>query len=187
MIYSARIFHFLIPAWNFQDMLAIGIALKISRDTSSIYIGIQDGGQNSKWLPVMHDVVYISLFLPYTVDIHVEVYAVEYIEYKYINLNLKEHQDDRQNPRCLSKIEWCNLSTIWFWTTIFNFRIPACNFQDMLAINTALKLSWDNFHLHRNLKWRPKLKMAIGDNIMFSISLCLCTTKFIFIQKCMLF
>ena len=86
-------------------MLAIGIASKKSRDTSSTYTGIQDGGQNSKWLPVMYDVVYISLSLPYTVDIHVEMYTVKDIEYKYINSKLNEHQDGRQNPRCLSKIE----------------------------------------------------------------------------------
>ena len=60
------------------------------------------------------------------------------IEYKYINLKLNEHQDGRQNPRCLSKIERCNLSKIFVWTTILNFRIPACNFHDMLAIYTAL-------------------------------------------------
>ena len=29
----------------------------------------------------------------YTVDIHVEMYAVKDIEYKYMNLNLNEHQD----------------------------------------------------------------------------------------------
>ena len=137
MIYSARIFHFLIPAWNFQDMLAIGIASTKSQDTSYTYTGIQDGGQNSKWLPVMYDVVCISLSLPYTVDIHVDMYAMKDTEYKYINFKLNEHQDGRQNPRCLSIIERCNLSQILFWTTIFNFRIPACNFQDMLAIYIA--------------------------------------------------
>ena len=62
-------------------MLAI-VWLKKSRNTSSTYTGIQDGGQNSKWLPVMYDVVYISLSLPYTVDIHVEMYDVKGIEYK---------------------------------------------------------------------------------------------------------
>ena len=62
----------------------------------------------------MYDVVYISLSLPYTVDIHVKMYAVKDIEYKYINSKLNEHQDGRQNPRCMPKIERCNLSKILF-------------------------------------------------------------------------
>ena len=95
-------------------MLAIYISLKKSRDTSSNYAGIQDGGQNSKWLPVMYDVVYISLSLHYKIYIHVEMYAVKDIEYKYINFKLNENQDGHQNPRCLSKIERCNLSKILF-------------------------------------------------------------------------
>ena len=155
-----KIFHFLIPAWNFQDMLAIYIALKKSRDTSSTYTRIQDGGQNSKWLPVMYDFVYISLSLHYKIEIHVEMYAVEDIEYKYINFKLNEHQDGRQNPRCLSIIERCNLSQILFWTTVFNFRIPACNFQDMLVICTSLQFSWDTSSIFigiqdggQNSKW----------------------------------
>jgi hypothetical protein len=53
----------------------------------------------------MYDVVYISLSLPYTVDIHVEMYAVKDIEYKYINSKLNEHQDGRQNPRLPSLLE----------------------------------------------------------------------------------
>ena len=71
------IFHFRIPAWNFQDMLKIYIASKKSRDTSCNSTGIQDGGQNSKWLPTMYNVVYISLFLRYKVDIYVYMYAVK--------------------------------------------------------------------------------------------------------------
>ena len=54
-------------------------------DTSFTYAGIQDGGQNSKRLPVMYDVVCISLSLPYKIDIHVEMYDVKVKEYKYIN------------------------------------------------------------------------------------------------------
>ena len=89
----------------------------------------------------MYDVVYISLSLHYEIEIHVEMYAVKDTEYKYINFKLNEHQDGRQNSRCLPKIERCNLSKILFWKTIFSYRIPTCNFQDMLAINTALKSS----------------------------------------------
>ena len=95
-------------------MLTIYIALKKSRNTSSTCTGIQDGGQNSKWLPVIKDVVYISLSLHYKIDNHVEMYAVEDIEYEYINLKLNEYQDGRQNPRCMPKIERCNLSKILF-------------------------------------------------------------------------
>ena len=61
-------------------MLAIYIiAFKKSRDTSSTYAGIQDGGQNSKWLPVMYDVIYISLSLHYKNDIDVDMYPVNEI------------------------------------------------------------------------------------------------------------
>ena len=52
----------------------------------------------------MYDVVYISLSLPYTVDIHVEMYAVKEIQYKYINLKLNEHQDGRQIQDVCSKL-----------------------------------------------------------------------------------
>ena len=71
-----NIFHFVIPAPNFQDMLTIYIASKKSRDTSRNSTGIQDGGQNSKWLPTMYNVVYISLSLRYKIYIHIRIYAI---------------------------------------------------------------------------------------------------------------
>jgi hypothetical protein len=66
-------------------MLAIGIASKKSRDTSSTYTGIQDGGQNLKWLPAMYIVVEISLSLHYKVHFHGKMYAVKDTEFEYIN------------------------------------------------------------------------------------------------------
>ena len=56
--------------------------------------------------------LYISLSLRYKIDIHVEMYVVKYIKYKYMNFKLNEHQDDRRNPICLFKIERSNLSKI---------------------------------------------------------------------------
>ena len=44
-------------------MLAIYIASKKSWETSYTTTGIQDGSQNSKWLPTMYNVVYIAVSL----------------------------------------------------------------------------------------------------------------------------
>ena len=59
------------------------LRFKNSRDKSCNSTGIQDGGQNSKWLPVMYNC--FSLSLNYKADIYVKMYTDEYIEFKCMN------------------------------------------------------------------------------------------------------
>ena len=126
VFFWTTIFRFQIPAWNYQDMLAIYIASKNPRDTSCNSTEIQDGGQNSKWLSAMYNC--ISLLLNYKVDTHVKMYYDEYIEIKCISFKLNENQDGHQIPKCLPKTGRYNLSQVLIWTTVFRFRIPACKF-----------------------------------------------------------
>ena len=120
------IFRFRIPAWNYQDMLAIWIASNNPRYTCFNSTEIQDGGQNSKWLSAMYNC--ISLLLNYKVDTQVKIYYDEYIEIKCISFELNENQDGRQIQKCLPKIGRYNLPQVFMWTTVFRFRIPAWKF-----------------------------------------------------------
>ena len=120
------IFRFLIPAWNYQEMLAIYIASKKLGTQVVTQTEIQDGGQNSKWLSAMYNC--ISLFLNYKVDTHVQMYYDEYKEIKCISSKLNENQDGCQIPKCLLKSDRYKLSQGLIWTTVFRFRIRAWKF-----------------------------------------------------------
>ena len=127
------IFHFVIPAWNFQDMLTIYIASKKSRDTSCNSTGIQDGGQNSKWLPTMYSVVYISLSLRYKICIHIKIYAIRTENSNIWIVSEKKNQDGRQNSKCLSKIDRFDSSKILFCTSVINIWLPASFFSEYVC------------------------------------------------------
>ena len=106
------------------------------------------------------------------------------MEYKHINFKLNEHQDGRQNPRCLSKVEPIKDFVL---NNYIQFPDTSMQFSGYVGnINSFTTILRHKFHLHWKPRWRPKLKMAVGDDIMLSIISSLCTTKFLFILKCML-
>ena len=159
MIYSARIVHFLIPAWNFQDMLAIGIASKKSWDTSSTYTGIQDGGQNLKWLPAMYIVVEISLSLHYKVHFHGKMYAVKDTEFEYINSKWNEHQYGHQIQGVFQN--W-PIQHIKDFVLNNYIQLPYIIMQISAYIGNIYsleKITGHKFHLYRNPRWRSQFKI----------------------------
>ena len=120
--FQTNIFHFLIPACKFHDMLAIQfIQLQKSEDsgwcpqnTSSTFAWIQDGCQDTKLHLIVYNVVRISLFLNYKFDIYVKMYHAKDSEFKYMNPKWNENQDGYQIPRCLSKVARINSSQVLF-------------------------------------------------------------------------
>ena len=163
-------------------MLTIYMASNKSRDTSCNSTGIQDGGQNSKWLRTVYNVVYISFSLRYTICIHIKIYAIRtdnsniwILSGKKIKMaakiqNVCHKLTDFTHQRFRSEQVW---SISWYQQEFS--RICA-------QYNNTAKKSWDTCPTNTGIQdGRQNSKRLPA---MLSISPCISMTKLIFMWKC---